>query len=170
MQTTPSLLHSYFMVVLRNGLAFLDRTRPGPSHLQAVAVESLVGAMVPISNAKPEGLALRWVTCLRPSAARCWVTDTLIYNMGQLCTARGGARCTLSAVGLTASFTVSDKLLTKGQAQASGNAFRLFLETFRQLSDLKEWRKSAGSSVSLLSETSSSCSFRKPIQFVARRK
>lgn len=59
MQTTSSFLHSYFMVVLRNGLAFLDRTQPGPSHFQAVAVESLVGAMVPISNPKPEGLALR---------------------------------------------------------------------------------------------------------------
>ena len=95
----------------------------------------------------------------------------VIYEGAYLCVCLiFSRRLDLSAVGLTASFTVSGKLLTKGQAQASGNAFRLFLETFRQLSDLKEWRKSAGSSVSLLSETSSSCSFRKPIQFVARRK
>lgn len=83
-----SLLHSYFMAVLRNGLTFFGQNPDWPFHFQAVAVESLVGAMVPISNPKLGGLALR--VSYQPETLSCKMPSDrhVIYNTVQLCTPR----------------------------------------------------------------------------------
>ncbi len=55
---------------------------------------------------------------------------------------------------------------TRGQAQGSGKLLSLFLLMFRELRAFRQCRTEEGSSVRPLSDTSSSCSLRRPIQFV----
>lgn len=63
-----------------------------------------------------------------------------------------------------------DEGLTRGQAQGSGKEESLFLQTLRELRDLKQCRMVVDKLVSRLSDTSNSSSFRRPIQLVSRRR
>lgn len=58
------------------------------------------------------------------------------------------------------------RLLTSGQAQGSGTLLSLFLHTLSTLRDFRQCMTAVGRLVRRFSDTSSSCSLRRPIQFV----
>lgn len=61
------------------------------------------------------------------------------------------------------------RLLTSGQAQGLGTLLSLFLQRLRTLRDLRQCMMAVGRLLSQFSDTSSSCSFRRPIQFVPEK-
>lgn len=61
------------------------------------------------------------------------------------------------------------RLLTSGQAQGLGTLLSLFLQRLRTLRDLRQCMMAVGRLLRQFSDTSSSCSFRRPIQFVPEK-
>lgn len=62
---------------------------------------------------------------------------------------------------------MSEWFPTSGQAQGSGKVLSLFLHTLRKLRDFRQCMTAVGRLVRRLSDTSSSSTLRRPIQFVA---